>query len=234
VTKLHGPGLSIPTKALLGRSKRICASRREFLMSTTAMAIAVASSPAMSYVGVGFSSPELREVVLYTIATGISLEPEHRILELGCVELINRQPTGRTYHQNVNQICNDQRTAIAENGVTIEFLSDCPMFADIVDELLSFVGDSPLVTHDADRHIGLINAEISRLGRSSLHKKRVVDTASLAERRFPGAQVSIRALCKRFDIYCSTQDFPYALSGAQTLAKIYPLLVSDQNRRNTI
>ena len=163
----------------------------------------------------------MREIVLDTETTG--LDPVHgdRLVEIGCVEVFNHIATGETYHQYVNPQRDMPAGAFAVHGLSEEFLSGHPVFADVADAFLDFIGDDPLVIHNASFDMGFINAELRRLKRRELPMSQSVDTVRMARRRFPGAPASLDALCRRFDIDNSSRTYHGALLDAELLAEVY-------------
>ena len=167
----------------------------------------------------------MREIVLDTETTGLDPLTGHRVVEIGCVELINHLPTGRTYQTYVDPERDIPDEASAISGLTTEFVRGKPLFADVVEAFLEFVGDAPIVAHNAAFDLGFINAEMKRLKRGGLSGDRAIDTVAIARRKFPGAQASLDALCKRFGIDTSGRVKHGALIDAQLLAKVYLELV---------
>lgn len=163
----------------------------------------------------------MREIVLDTETTGLKPHEGDRIVEIGCVELINHVPTGRTLHLYINPERDMPEAAFRVHGLSDAFLADKPLFADVAEEILSFLGDSPLVIHNAAFDMGFLNAELTRAGRSPLAMDRAVDTLRLAQRRFPGAPASLDALCRRFDIDASAREKHGALLDSELLARVY-------------
>ena len=127
----------------------------------------------------------MREIVVDTETTGLDPFQGHRMVEIGCVELLNRMPTGRHFHRYVNPEREVPEEAFAVHGLSAEFLRDKPVFADIVDELLSFIGDAPLVAHNAVFDLGFLNAELERAGKAAVRHERLIDTLLLARRKYP-------------------------------------------------
>lgn len=167
-----------------------------------------------------------REIVLDTETTGLDPEQGDRIIEIGCVEIIDGLPTGRTYHQYINPANREvDPEAAAVHGLTREKLKDCPIFAEIIGDFTAFIGTSPLVIHNAAFDIGFINAELKMHGFPIVPKTQVIDTLTLAQRRFPGSPASLDALCKRFQIDNSARDLHGALLDAQLLADVYLELI---------
>ncbi len=162
----------------------------------------------------------MREIVLDTETTGLDAKTE-RIIEIGCVELHNYVPTGREFHRYINPQKEIDAGAVAVHGLTNDFLADKPPFADIVDAFLTFIGEAPLVAHNAGFDMGFINAELTRLGRAVLPDDRAIDTLVLARQRYPGAQASLDALCRRFEIDLSERNLHGALLDSQLLAAVY-------------
>ena len=142
----------------------------------------------------------LREIVIDTETTGLDPANGDRLIELGCIEIVNRIPTGREFHRYLNPQRDIHRDAVAVHGLTGDFLKDKPLFKDIADEFLAFIDDAPLVAHNASFDLGFINAELQRAARPPLTLNRVVDTLVLARRRHPAGPNSLDALCKRYGI----------------------------------
>lgn len=162
----------------------------------------------------------MREIVLDTETTGLDARNE-RIVEIGCLELINLMPTGRTYHQYINPEKPMPAEAQAIHGLGDEFLADKPVFAEIAEAFLEFIGDARLVIHNASFDMGFINAELKRLGHSGLPPSRALDTLAMARERYPGAQASLDALCRRFDIDNTQRTLHGALLDSELLAEVY-------------
>ena len=163
----------------------------------------------------------MREIVLDTETTGIDPSQGHRIIEIGALEMVNQTPSGEQLHIYINPEREIDAGAVAVHGLTNEFLDDKPVFADIVDEFLAFIGDSMMVIHNAPFDMGFINAELDRLGRPTLPMSRATDTLTMARRKFPGAQANLNALCRRFEIDNSHRDLHGALVDADLLASVY-------------
>jgi DNA polymerase-3 subunit epsilon len=163
----------------------------------------------------------MREIVLDTETTGIDPKDGHRIIEIGALELVNHMPTGAQLHIYINPEREIDAGAVAVHGLTNEFLDDKPLFAEIVDEFLTFIGEDPMVIHNAPFDMGFINAELERMGRATLPMTRAVDTLTMARRKFPGAQANLNALCRRFEIDNTHRDLHGALVDADLLAAVY-------------
>ena len=163
----------------------------------------------------------MREIVLDTETTGISPRDGHRIIEIGALELMHHLPTGEKLHIYINPERDIDDGAVAVHGLTSAFLSDKPLFAEIVDEFLSFIGDAPLVIHNASFDMGFINAELDKIQRPPLPMDRAIDTLVMARKKFPGAQANLDALCRRFEIDNSHRDLHGALVDADLLASVY-------------
>jgi len=163
----------------------------------------------------------MREIVFDTETTGLSFSGGDRLVEIGCVELINRVETGRTFHCYFNPERAMAAEAQAVHGLSDVFLADKPRFADKVEELLDFLGDSPLVAHNAGFDFGFLNGELGRCGRAILALERMVDTLQIARQRHPGAKHTLDALCTRFGIDRSHRVLHGALLDAQLLAQVY-------------
>lgn len=168
-----------------------------------------------------FNDLAMREVVLDTETTGLDPKSGHRMVEIGCVELLNHLPTGRTFHRYLNLERTMPAEAQAVHGLSDEFLRDQPVFAAVVDEFLAFLADSRLVIHNADFDLGFINAELAILGRPGIARDRAVDTVKMARNRFPGAPASLDALCRRFQIDISDRKEHGGLKDARLLAAVY-------------
>lgn len=163
----------------------------------------------------------MREIVFDTETTGMSPLKGDRVVEIGCVELHNLLATGRTFHAYLNPERDMPDAAAAVHGLTTEFLADKPVFASIVDQFLEFIGDAPLVAHNAMFDHGFINAELVRCGFPSIPTSRMVDTVMMARKKFPGAPASLDALCKRFNVDATARTLHGALLDAQLLAEVY-------------
>lgn len=162
----------------------------------------------------------MREIVLDTETTGLDAR-EDRIVEIGAVELINHLRTGRDFHVYINPGRTMPMEAFRIHGLGDAFLADKPRFDGVVDRFLEFIGEATLVIHNASFDMGMINAELSRLGRARLPDERALDTVAVARRRFPGAQVSLDALCKRFGVDNSGREKHGALLDSELLADVY-------------
>lgn len=167
----------------------------------------------------------MREIVLDTETTGLNPLGGHRIVEIGCIELENHLATGNVYHQYINPLRDMPEEAFNVHGLSEEFLSDHPVFGDIADAFLDFIGDATLVIHNAQFDMGFINAELARLDRPSVPMERAVDTVQMARRKFPGAQANLDALCRRFQIDNSGRDLHGALLDSELLAEVYLELI---------
>jgi DNA polymerase-3 subunit epsilon len=163
----------------------------------------------------------MREIVLDTETTGLDPLRGDRLVEVGCVEIFNRMPTGQTFHRYINPERDMPQEAFAVHGLSSEFLADKPLFTHIVDELLEFVGDAPLVIHNASFDIGFINAELDRLKRPAIGRDRLVDTLLLARRKHPGVSNRLDDLCSRYAIDNSRRTKHGALLDAELLAEVY-------------
>jgi DNA polymerase III subunit epsilon len=163
----------------------------------------------------------MREIVFDTETTGFSFADGDRLVEIGCIEMVNRVETGRSFHAYFHP----ERTMPAEaqrvHGLTDAFLADKPLFGAGVDALLEFLGDAPLVAHNASFDFGFLNGELGRCGRPLVAMERMVDTIVIARARHPGAKHSLDALCSRYGIDRSARTFHGALLDAQLLAQVY-------------
>lgn len=167
----------------------------------------------------------MREIVLDTETTGLEPSEGHRLTEIGCLELINHLPTGRTFHTYLNPEREIDAEAAAVTGHTTEMLRDKPKFDEIADDFLDFLGTAPLVIHNASFDMGFLNAELERANRPPLPFERAVDTLRIARRKFPGSPASLDALCKRFNIDNSSRTLHGALLDSELLAEVYLELI---------
>ncbi|MES2903966.1 MAG: DNA polymerase III subunit epsilon [Pseudomonadota bacterium] len=163
----------------------------------------------------------MREIIFDTETTGLSPAGGDRMVEIGCVEMINRVETGRTFHAYFNPERPMPSEAEAVHGLSNTFLSDKPMFVDTVEQLLEFVGDAPLIAHNASFDFGFLNAELQRCSRDPVCLSRMICTLVLARSRHPGAKHSLDALCTRFGVDRSHRVKHGALLDAQLLAQVY-------------
>lgn len=164
----------------------------------------------------------LREIVFDTETTGFDPTTGDKLVEIGAVELINHIPTGKTYHQYINPERDVPEEVVKVHGLTTEFLKDYPVFADVAQDWIDFVGDDGiLVAHNASFDIKFINFELKHLGYSGYEWNRVVDTLEIAKSKFPGQRNNLDVLCRRFGIDNSARTFHGALLDAQLLAEVY-------------
>jgi DNA polymerase-3 subunit epsilon len=171
----------------------------------------------------------MREIVLDTETTGLDPLAGHRVVEVGCIELVNTVATGRTFHVYFNPQMPMPMGAQDIHGLSDEFLSDKPLFDDKVEEFLEFVGDAQLVIHNAQFDIGFLNAELERVGKPRLANA-YVDTVSVARRKFPGQRASLDALGERFGIDNSNRTKHGALLDSELLAEVYLELSGGRQR----
>jgi DNA polymerase III subunit epsilon len=171
----------------------------------------------------------MREIVLDTETTGLDPLAGHRVVEIGCIELLNTVATGKTFHAYFNPEMIMPTGAQDIHGLTDEFLSDKPLFAEKAEEFLAFIADAQLVIHNAQFDLGFLNAELERLGRPQLTNA-YVDTVSMARRKFPGQRASLDALCERFNIDNSSRTKHGALLDSELLAEVYLELSGGRQR----
>jgi DNA polymerase III subunit epsilon len=176
----------------------------------------------------------MRQVVLDTETTGLESKLGHRVIEIGCVELVNRRATGKVLHHYLNPDREIDYAAMAVHGITRERLESAPRFAAIASELMSFIADSELIIHNADFDVEFLDMELSLLGLSTLPASvrstcRVLDTLKLARERHPGQRNNLDALCKRYGIDNSHRELHGALLDARILADVYLAMTSGQN-----
>lgn len=163
----------------------------------------------------------MREIVLDTETTGFDPETGDRIVEIGCVEIFNQIPTGKTWHTYLNPERDMPQSAFEVHGLSREFLEDKPLFGAIVDNFLEFIGEADLIIHNATFDIGFLNAEMDVVSAGSLSMTRVVDTLALARRKNPAGPNSLDALCRRFGVDNSGRTLHGALLDAELLAEVY-------------
>ncbi|MBL4615352.1 MAG: DNA polymerase III subunit epsilon, partial [Magnetovibrio sp.] len=158
---------------------------------------------------------------LDTETTGLNPKSGHRIVEIGCVEMINHVSTGEVFHVYINPERDMPEEAFKVHGLSKEFLKDKPLFAKVVDDFIDFIGDSPLIIHNAAFDMGFLNWELDKLSKPILAMTRAIDTVKMARKKFPGAQASLDALCRRFSIDNSNRTLHGALLDAELLAEVY-------------
>ncbi len=163
----------------------------------------------------------MREIVLDTETTGISVADGHRIIEIGALELVNHTPTGKSLHLYINPERDIEDGAFTVHGISSEFLTNKPVFADVAEEFIRFVGEDQMVIHNADFDMSFINSELARLSLPEYPISRAVDTLAMARKKFPGAQANLNALCRRFEIDNSHRDLHGALVDADLLTEVY-------------
>ncbi|MEX1147321.1 MAG: DNA polymerase III subunit epsilon, partial [Sphingomonadales bacterium] len=163
----------------------------------------------------------MREIVFDTETTGFDPGEGHRVVEVGCVELVNLIPSGRTFHVYINPERDVPEGAFAVHGLSEAFLAEHPVFAAHVADFLDFIGDAVLVAHNAEFDMRFINAELRQLGFPTIDNRRVVDTLAMARQRFPGSPATLDALCKRFGIDNSARTKHGALLDSELLAEVY-------------
>lgn len=163
----------------------------------------------------------MREIVLDTETTGFDAEGADRIIEIGCVELMNYLPTGETFHVYINPKRDVPIEAQNVHGITTEFLKDKPLFREIADEFRDFIASDRLIIHNAPFDIGFLNAELGRVKRPIIEMNRVLDTLALARRKHPAGPNSLDALCKRYNIDNSGRTYHGALLDSELLADVY-------------
>ena len=173
-----------------------------------------------------------REIVVDTETTGLDPLSGHRIIEIGCVELLNRVPTGKTFHAYINPERDVPAEAFAIHGISGEFLKDKPKFDEIADQFLEFIGNSKLIIHNADFDTKFLNHHLFNIKKPDLKKDRVFCTLIYARKKFPGQQNSLDALCKRFGIDNSRRTKHGALLDSEILAEVYLELMG--GAQNTI
>jgi len=166
----------------------------------------------------------MREIVLDTETTGFEYKQGHRIVEIGCVELDNHMPTGRTYHQYINPERDMPDGAFRVHGLSEEYLRDFPLFKEVAQEFLDFIGDTPLIIHNAGFDVPFLNWEL-KAHKFPEMENNVVDTLIIARKKFPGSPANLDALCRRFSIDNSNREKHGALLDSELLAEVYLELI---------
>lgn len=163
----------------------------------------------------------MREIVLDTETTGMDPYTGDKLVEIGCVELLNHVPTGKTYHQYINPEREVPAEAVAVHGLSYDKLKNEPVFAQIYTDFLEFIGDARLVIHNAEFDMKFINSELQAVGHAAIPFTRVTDTLAIARKKFPGSPASLDALCRRFGVDNSNRTFHGALLDSELLAEVY-------------
>lgn len=163
----------------------------------------------------------MREIVFDTETTGLDPNTGDRMVEIGCIEMVNRVATGRTFHHYFNPERDMPAEAERVHGLSVSFLSDKPLFRDLAEDLLEFIGEDPLVAHNAQFDFGFLNYELAQCGLVPVGEDRMIDTLVLARRRHPGAKHSLDALCSRYGVDRSHRTLHGALLDAELLAQVY-------------
>ena len=167
----------------------------------------------------------MREIVLDTETTGLDPKLGHRIVEIGAVELVNHIPTDNIYHCYINPEREVDQGAFEVHGLSTQFLSQFETFENVVDEFNAFIKGDPIIIHNAPFDIGFLNSELVAIGRNAIDENRIIDTLPMARQKFPGAQVNLNALCRKYNIDNSHRDLHGALVDADLLASVYLELI---------
>ena len=170
----------------------------------------------------------MKEIVLDTETTGLSVKDGHRIVEIGCIELDNLIPTSKKFHCYLNPGRKVAEKALEVHGYTDEFLADKKKFSEIVDEFISFITDKKLVIHNAEFDIAHLNNELEIVGKKKISRENVIDTLEIAREKFPGSQISLDALCKKYRIDNSKRQKHTALIDCELLTKVYINLIDQK------
>jgi DNA polymerase-3 subunit epsilon len=173
----------------------------------------------------------LREIVLDTETTGLDPSDGHRIIEIGCVELLDHFPNGRTFQSYLNPERDMPPEAERVHGITSAFLADKPRFAEVADSFLEFLGEAPLVIHNASFDLKFLNAELERISKKPISAARAIDTIEIAKNKLPGARYSLDELCKRFGIDLTAREKHGALLDAELTAQVYLELIGGRQKR---
>lgn len=180
-------------------------------------------------------SQALREIIFDTETTGLSHKDGDRVIEIGAVELVNRFPTGKTFHMFINPEEREVHPdALNVHGISNEMLKDKPVFSAVMDEFLDFFSEGNLVAHNADFDTGFLNAELARCGHPGIDPTRVIDTLKIARRKFPGQRNSLDALCSRFAVDNSHREKHGALLDSELLAEVYIELLGGKQATLTL
>jgi DNA polymerase-3 subunit epsilon len=163
----------------------------------------------------------MREIVLDTETTGLDPAEGHRVVEIGCIELLDRIPTGKYYHTFINPMRDMPAEAYKVHGISGEFLKDKPLFSHIAEDFLNFIGTSNLVIHNAAFDIKFLNHELALLGKKEIRMNRAIDTLLIARKKFPGRPANLDALCRRYKISLESRDKHGALIDSELLARVY-------------
>lgn len=173
----------------------------------------------------------MREIVLDTETTGFEPGDGHRIVEIGCIELVEHFPTGKEFHCYINPERDMPAEAEKVHGLSADFLSDKPLFADIADDFIAFIGDAPLIIHNAAFDMKFLNAELKRLGYAQMPSERAIDTIAMAKLKYPGARYSLDELCRRFNIDLTVRSKHGALVDSELLAQVYLELLGGRQKK---
>ncbi len=170
----------------------------------------------------------MKEIVLDTETTGLSVKEGHRIVEIGCIELDNLIPTNNVFHCYLNPERKVSESALKVHGYTDEFLSDKKKFIDVADQFLEFIAEKKIIIHNAEFDIGHLNNELSLINMKTIAKENVIDTLELARNKFPGSSISLDALCKRYRVDNSRRKKHTALIDCELLSKVYINLIDQK------
>jgi DNA polymerase-3 subunit epsilon len=172
----------------------------------------------------------MREIVLDTETTGLDPADGHRVIDIGCVELMDHFPTGRTFQAYLNPERDVPPEVQKVHGITTEFLADKPLFEAVVEEFLEFIGDAPLVIHNASFDLKFLNSELHRVKRPPIPLARAIDTIDIAKSKLPGARYSLDELCRRFNIDLTSRTLHGALLDSQLTAQVYQELLGGRQK----
>ena len=169
--------------------------------------------------------------MLDTETTGLDYEDGHRIVEIGIIELENHVPTGSYFHYYLNPERESEQKAQEVHGLTREFLSNKPKFSDIADELMNYISDSTIIIHNASFDVGFINAELTKCNMKKLDEDKVIDTLTIAKKKFLGQSVSLDSLCRKYNIDLTGREIHGAIKDAKLLASVYLELIGGKQSR---
>ena len=170
----------------------------------------------------------MKEIVLDTETTGLSVKEGHRIVEIGCVELKNQIPTKKFFHCLLNPERKVSEEALKVHGYSDEFLSKQKKFSEIVEDFLRFINDKILIIHNADFDLSHLNSELKKIGKNTIKKDRVIDTLEIARKKFPGSAINLDSLCKKFRVDNSKREKHNALIDCELLSKVYINLIDQK------
>ena len=173
----------------------------------------------------------MRQITLDTETTGLDVSNGHRVIEIGCTEIIDRKFTGKELHFYLNPERDSDKRAQEVHGLTREFLKDKPKFSEIADEFINYISDSKIIIHNASVYVGFLNAELTRCNMKELKDDIIIDTLVLAKNKFIGQSVSLDSLCRKYNIYLTGREIHGAIKDAKLLASVYLELIGGRQSK---